>query len=83
MSTLAELGKEFQHEGHTYLVVRIVHSHTLFEDNGTQYTLEEHYAELHGAGGQIKFLNFGEPEKRPFERQSTMKGLDVQVWKRF
>lgn len=81
MSIQAELGKEVTIDNQKYLVVRIIHSHTLFE-GVPPYTLEEHYAQLQGEVGQVKFIMFGEPIKRIVE-PTTMKGLDPSVWQKF
>ena len=75
------VGSEVQHNGQPALVVRKVHSQSLFEDAaGNIYTLDEDYYELQAADGALVFITT-ECIQSPATKQGNIRGLDPQIWR--
>lgn len=87
MSSPVELGSLLQHNGRECLVVRIVESSTLFEDpeTGKCSIVEEQYAELRTADGQVEFMPPVKCLVHEFTKPETVKikGVNSNVWRKF
>jgi hypothetical protein len=68
--------------GTLYLVVRIVKSTSLFEnEDGTVNKAEEEYAELRSQRGEINFIAFTEIEEPFLTKRSTIRALPCFPWR--
>lgn len=81
MSTSLVLGSEVTHNEKPHLIVRIINSTSLFEEDGDVRQVEESYAELRGPNNEIDFLNILSCETKFVNKQSTIKALPNYPWR--
>lgn len=81
MSTSLVLGQELQHNEKPHLVVRIVNSCSIFEEEGSVFQVEESYAELRGPNNEIDFINIVSSETKFDNKHSAIKALPTFPWR--
>jgi len=75
------LGQEVQHKEQLWLVVRIVESTAIFENEDlTISKVEERYVQLRAPNGEYDFIVLHENEE-PFKRVSVIKALPPVPWR--
>lgn len=76
-----ELGSQIKYKDNQALVVRKVHSTSLYQEiSGRCYTVDEEYLELQVEDGSIAFISLSCCQE-PVENKSRIRGLDPQIWR--